>query len=127
MKTDYGFTIRISGKRANSFYVDYRGYYKVGELSTALGISPVDVKLVYGENEAVYDSENEVYYFSSSDKAEKAVDDIIKKLPAGKRGRAVYFSEAEIEYIRKALINENNNTIHVSSKVKDQIFKKLNG
>ena len=47
-------------------------------------------------------------------------------MPKDKRGRAVYLTEREIEYIRAALINENNNTIHVSSKIKDQIFKKLN-
>ena len=45
MKTDYGFTVRISGKRMNSFYVDYKGYYKLGELAKVLGISPVDVKV----------------------------------------------------------------------------------
>lgn len=127
MKTDYGFTIRTSGKRNGSFYIDYRGYYKVAEIAKVLGISPIDVKLIYGENEAVIDDENEVFYFSTSEKAQTAINRLIESMPKEKRGRAVYLTEGEVEYIRKALINENNNTIHVSSKIKDQLFKKLNG
>jgi len=127
MKADYGFTIRISGKRSESFYVDYRGYYKAGELAKVLGISPVDVKVIYADFNAVFDSDNEVYYFSSSEKAQQAIDRLMQNMPKDKRGRAVYLTEFEVEYIRKALINENNNTIHVNSKIKDQIFNKLNG
>jgi len=126
MRTDYGFTIRISGKRLDSFYVDYKGYYSVGELAKVLGINPVDVKVIYGENDATIDNENEVYYFNSTEKAQSAINRLIESMPKDKRGRAVYLTEREIEYIREALINENNNTIHVSSKIKDQIFKKLN-
>lgn len=127
MKTDYGFTIRISGKRNGNFYIDYRGCYKAGDIAKVLGLSPVDVKIIYGENDASYDSENEVYYFSTGEKAQNAINRLIETMPRDKRGRAVYLTEAEIEYIRKALINENNNTIHVNSKTKDQIFIKLNG
>jgi hypothetical protein len=52
---------------------------------------------------------------------------ILKKTRSEMKGKAVFLSENEIEYIRKALINEGSNTIHVKSKIKDAIFKKLNG
>lgn len=126
MFNESNFIIRVSGRKEKSFYIDYEGAYKVAEIAKITGLSPVDVKLKYAENGGVHDTELDVYYFSSAEAAKQTVDEIIKNMNPQHRGKPIYLTEAEVEYIRKALINEGSNTIHVSSKIKDAIFKKLN-
>ncbi len=127
MLNESNFIIRTSGRKANSFYIDHAGVYKITEVAKAAGIEPPTVKDAYLKNGAVYDESLDVYYFSSAESAKQAVTDITKKVKDDQKGRLVFLSEAEIELIRKALINEGSNTIHIRNKVKDEIFKKLNG
>jgi hypothetical protein len=47
-------------------------------------------------------------------------------MKSDQKGRIISLTDAEIEYIRKALINEGSNTIHLKNSIKDAIFKKLN-
>ncbi len=126
MAGETNFVVRISGRRENSYYIDYLGSYKVAEIAKVAGIKPVEVKEIYLSNGAEYDEDMCVYYFNSVEAANKAASDITKKTKSEYRGRLVFLTEAEIEYIRKALISEGGNTIRVKNKIKDAIFKKLN-
>lgn len=126
MVNETNLIVRLSGRRANSFYIDYSGVYKVLEIAKITGLEPVAVKEIYLDNGSIYDDTQDVYYFSSLEAARKAVSDILAKVKTNRRGRLVFLTETEIEYIRKALITEGSNTIHIKGKVKDAIFKKLN-
>jgi hypothetical protein len=126
MVDDSNFIVRISGRRADSFYIDYLGSYKVLEIAKVAGLKPIVVKEIYIDNVAAYDEVQDVYYFNSLVAAKKAISDILSKIGTEKKGRLVLLTESEVEYIRKALINEGANTIHIKNKVKDAIFKKLN-
>lgn len=120
------FIVRMSGRRKDSYYIDYSGVYRVIDIAKITGLDPIEVKEIYAGNGAVYDDSQEVYYFSSLESAKKVISEIFRNVKAEFRGRLVYLSEAEVEYIRKALINEGSNTIHLKNKIKDEIFKKLN-
>lgn len=120
------FIVRKSGTRENSCYIDYMGVYKVAELARITGISALGIKRKYAENGAVYDKSQEVYYFGSIESARKAISDMMKDIRQESKGRTVYLTEAEIEYIRKALISEGASSFSIKNKVKDSIFKKLN-
>lgn len=126
MVNETNMIVRRSGKSDSSYYIDYSGIYKVLEISKATGMSAPALKELYVSNGATYDADQDVYYFSSFDGAKKVIGEILKNTKAELKGRAVYLTENEIEYIRKALINEQSNTIHVKNKIKDAIFKKLN-
>ena len=127
MINESNFIVRLSGRKANSYYIDYSGTYKIIELAKVAGIEPSAVKEIYLKNGGLYDDSQDVYYFSSIDSAKKVISDICSSVHVDRKGRLVFLTEAEIEYIRKALINEGSNNIHISSRVKDAIFKKLNG
>ena len=116
----------MSGRRENSYYIDYLGVYKVLEIAKIAGLTPAAVKEIYLNNGGIYDETQDVYYFGSIEAAKKAISDILGKVKIEHRGRLIFLTEAEVELIRRALINEGNNTIHMKNKVKDAIFKKLN-
>lgn len=127
MVNQSNFIVRMSGRRMDNYYIDYSGTYKVIDIAKVAGLEPDAVKEIYTGNGAVYDDSQEVYYFGSLEAAKKAIAEIFNNVRAELRGRLIYLSEAEVEYIRKALINEGSNTIHLKNKIKDEIFKKLNG
>lgn len=127
MVNQSNFIVRMSGRRADNYYIDYSGTYKVIDIAKITGLEPSAMKEIYTGNGAVYDDSQEVYYFGSLESAKKAIAEIFGNVRTELRGRLVYLSEAEVEYIRKALINEGSNTIHLKNKIKDEIFKKLNG
>jgi hypothetical protein len=127
MVSDSNFIVRVSGRKENSFYIDYQGSYKISDISIIVGIDPPAVKEKYVSHGGIYDENLEVYYFNSIEAANSVIADILKSIKPEKNGRLICFTEKEIEYLRKALINEGVNTIHVSNKTKDAIFKKLNG
>lgn len=127
MVNESNFIVRVSGRKENSCYIDYSGVYKITEIAKVVGIEPPAVREKYLANGATYDEELDVYYFNSLENAKKAIADLLKDMKSGQKGRLVFLTEREIEYIRKALINEESNTIHVRSRIKEGIFKKLNG
>ncbi len=127
MVNQSNFIARMSGRRADNYYIDYSGAYKVTDIARITGLEPAVVKEIYTGNGAVYDDAQEVYYFGSLDATKKAIAEIFDSVRTELKGRLVYLSEAEVEYIRKALINEGSNSIHMKNKIKDEIFKKLNG
>lgn len=120
------FVIRLSGLRANSYYIDYLGVYKIAEISELVGIKENVIKEKYVLNNGEYNQDLDVYYFSSQENAQSAISEILKGVKVEKKCRIVELTEAEVEYIRQALINEGINSIRVGNKVKDAIFKKLN-
>ena len=126
MINESNFIVRNSGKKANSCYIDYSGIYKVTEIARITGLEPSAVKEIYTGSGAVYDESQDVYYFGSIEAAKAAISGIFGNVRSELKGKLIYLSEAEVEYIRKALINEGSNTIHLKNRIKDEIFKKLN-
>lgn len=126
MVSETNFIVRMSGRRENSWYIDHLGAYKVTEIAKVAGLEPSRVRELYLNNGAIYDEDQDVFYFGSIETAKKAISDVLKSMKSEQKGRLIFLTEAEVEFIRKALINEGSNTIHLSSKVKDAIFKKLN-
>ena len=49
------FIARVSGKRENSYYIDYLGQYKISDISKLTGIKAPDLIKKYEVNKAVYD------------------------------------------------------------------------
>ena len=127
MLSESNFIVRLSGRKANSYYIDYSGVYKIIEIAKVAGLEPSAVKEIYQNSGGVYDDTQDVYYFNSLELARKVISDICGKVQMDRKGRLIFLSEVEVEYIRKALINEGSNNIHLSNKVKDAIFRKLNG
>lgn len=126
MVNETNFIVRVSGRREKSYYIDYMGIYKIVDISKITGLEAQAIREKYLSNGAEYDENQDVYYFESIDNANQAISDIIKNIKAELKGRIISLTESEIEYIRKALINEGANTLHLSNKIKDAIFKKLN-
>ncbi|OPX45518.1 hypothetical protein CLHUN_08930 [Ruminiclostridium hungatei] len=124
--SESNFIVRKSGRESDSYYIDYLGVYKVTEIAKLVRLEAPLLKEKYLKYGAVYFDELDVYYFSRAEDAKSAIEEILKKLKSSQKGRIIQLTEAEIEYIRQALINEGVNNIRVSSKVKDNIFKKLN-
>lgn len=121
-----GFVVRKSGRKENSYYIDYSGLYKTSDIARITGLETAAVTMIYIHHGAEYDGLQEVYYFSSIEAAKSAVAEVFSNVPPELKGKVLYLTEAEVEYIRRALINEGSNTIYLKSKIKDEIFKKLN-
>ena len=121
-----GFIIRSSGRKADSFYIDYFGHYKVSEISKESKIDAEKLSGIYISNGGILDTALDVFYFNDIGDARKTLDSIFSSMKKKDRGRAIIFTGAEIEYIRSALINESG-FAGINNKLKDEIFKKLNG
>jgi hypothetical protein len=108
------------------YYIDYFGQYKITDISKEVKIKSSKLTEIYLENGGIIDNSFEVYYFDDFLKAKKAIAEITSKITTVNKGKNILFTEAEIEQIRKALINDSGN-FGVDSKSKDKILKKLNG
>lgn len=126
MVSESNFVVRKSGRKDESYYIDYLGVYKINDLARIVGIKASAVKEKFLDNNAVYDEALEVYYFNSMDRAKNTIAEIMKDVKSDIKGRVVHLTEAEIEYIRKALINDGQSIMSMNNKIKDAIFKKLN-
>jgi hypothetical protein len=126
MVSESNFVVRVSGRMENSYYIDYLGAYKVMDIAKIAGVEPAVIKEIYLANGAEHDGRLDVFYFGNMENAKKAVSEILRKAGTHCRGRFVFLTEAEIEFIRKALINEGANTLRVKNNIKDEIFRKLN-
>lgn len=120
------FIVRISGRKEGYYYIDYFGQYKITDISKEVKIKSSKLTEIYLENGGIIDNSFEVYYFDDFLKAKKAIAEITSKITTVNKGKNILFTEAEIEQIRKALINDSGN-FGVDSKSKDIILKKLNG
>ena len=126
MVNQSGFIVRKSGIRADDYYIDYEGTYSVGDIAKITGVKAAKVTQIYTDHGAIFDDSQNVYYFRSSEAAKNAIGELFANVSPQKKAKAVYLSEAEIEFIRRALINDGSNTLYLKSKIKDEIFKKLN-
>jgi len=126
MVDESNFIVRSSGRKQGSFYIDYSGAYKITEIAKVVDLKPSIIHKIYVDNDAVFDEDADVYYFGSLEAARKAISTLYSKIRSEKRGKFVFLTMAEIEYIRKALINEDSNAIHVKKDIKDKLFEKLN-
>lgn len=118
--------VRKSGRINDLYYIDYQGLYRIVDISRVTGLESVFIKEQYVNAKAQYDDTLDIYYFASIEKAQSVVRTILNAAGKDKIGRMLILTEAEIEYIRKALINEGCNPISVKSSIKDAIFRKLN-
>lgn len=127
MVNESGFIVRKSGIRQGDYYIDYAGTYTVGDIAKLTGVKAAKIMEIYSENGAIFDDVQNVYFFRSTESAKNAVGELFANVKPEKKAKAVYLSEAEVEYIRRALINEGSNTLYLKGKIKDEIFRKLNG
>jgi hypothetical protein len=126
MMKQSNFIVRRSGKIEGYYYIDSQGYYKAADIARISGIDAGDLDLMYKNNSTEYSKDLDVFYFGSISKAEEFIRLILDRSKHANNGKLIFFSEKELEYIRMALINEGSNSIHISGRVKDEIFKKLN-
>ena len=120
------FIVRKSGINSNLLYIDFNGKYDIYHLQELTGISQDKIKTIYEKNGGNYSQESNVYYFDSKEMAQNAIDQLSKFIKPAYNVKTISFTEAEIEYIRKALINEESNIIFTKNKVRESIFQKLN-
>lgn len=121
------FIVRTSGKSVGQYYIDYVGMYRPADISRAAGVDEVTLAGIYRANGGLFDDVQGIFYFDSAIAAQKTISDIFERMPRQNRGRLIAFTEAEIAYIRKALINDGSGFAGVDAGVKAGIFKKLNG
>ncbi|PKM95751.1 MAG: hypothetical protein CVU84_02810 [Firmicutes bacterium HGW-Firmicutes-1] len=119
-----GFMVRKSGVKDGNYYIDFEGEYIPENIKKLTGIDSITD--IYKNNKGEYDEEHDVYYFPSVDNAENAINDLVKLLRKSDHVRKVELTESEIEYIRRALINEDSNVIFTKNKIRESIFDKLN-
>ena len=120
------FIVRNSGTRSGCCYIDYIGLYKLSDISAAAKIDETKLKELYIANGGIYDDTSDIYYFDNMISAQKTISEVFSKIRKSQKGRVVELTEPEIEYIRKALINDGSGFTGTNNKLKDAIFKKLN-
>lgn len=119
------FAVRQSSD-SDHFYIDYHGWYTLQDLHVHLQLDTKILHSTYEKYSCEYEEVKGVYYFSSKEKAQAVIDILISSVPSNEVAKAVYLTEHEIEIIRKALINEDNNFLTGKKSSKDEIFRKLN-
>ena len=119
-----GFMIRKSGVKESDYYIDFDGEYVVENIKRTTGID--NILNIYKEHNAEYDESRNVYYFKSEEAAEEAINELVKLLKKSDHVRKVGLTGSEIEYMRRALINEDSNVIFTKNKIRESIFDKLN-
>ncbi len=123
LKSD--FIIRKSAVQ-EGFYIDFEGEYEPEKIEAITGIDVAVIKETCLRFRGVFNQELNVYYFKTKDYAEQVVAELSKKTKPAKNVVMVELTTEEIEYIRKALINEDSNVIFTKSKIRTSIFDKLN-
>lgn len=120
------FIVRNSGRSANTFYIDCGGLYHVSDIASEAGLSSEKLSKIYASGGGKLNVELDVYYFDNIDNARCVIKNIYEIMQDSNKGKSVYFSEDEIQYIRKALINDASGFAGNNSRMVDAILKKLN-
>jgi hypothetical protein len=110
----------------DKYYLDYNGHYIIEEVSEALGYELDSLRHIFEINSGKYDDQHDVYYFPSTTDVKEVISEIVKKVRPSKVEIPVKLTYEEIEYIRRALINEDSNVIFTGNKLRESIFSKLN-
>ena len=121
------FIVRLSGRHEGQHYIDYVGAYRVADISRLAKVDETTLDGLYRANGGLHDDAQDVYYFVSEISAQKTISDIFAHMKDRNKGRVITLTEPEIEYIRMALINDGSGFAGVNNRIKDAIFKKLNG
>ncbi|MBC7959317.1 MAG: hypothetical protein H7X94_05580 [Vallitaleaceae bacterium] len=121
-----GFALRKSGVKEGFYYIDFEGEYQPEKIKKTTGISVEKILQIFSESNGVYSESLDVYYFDSEDAGSEAIKALVKLLKKSEHVRQVELTESEIEYIRRALINEDSNVIFTKGKIRESIFDKLN-
>jgi hypothetical protein len=120
------FIVRSSGRLDSRYYIDYVGLYRAADISKTAKIDLKKLNGIYQANGGKLDNLLEIYYFNNMISAQKTISDIFAIIEKKNKGRFIALTEPEIAYIRNALINESG-FAGINNKIKDAIFKKLNG
>ncbi len=120
------FIVKKSKLDDESYYIECNGSYKITEISTHTGISKDKLNEMYNKYEGRYNDNKSLYYFSDYNRCVSLVEELNKNSLFSKNQRTISLTEEEIEYIRRALINEDSNIIFTNGKIRDSIFRKLN-
>lgn len=126
VKNMKSFSIRSSGRMPGKCYIDLMGSYRASDIATMTGIGQEALEHLYISGGAVLDESLGVFYFPSREAALEALKALESHFCSHEFGKAVYLTFEEIEYIRKALINEGSNIINVRNDLKKCIFDKFN-
>jgi len=121
------FIVRISGRGPSTYYIDCGGLYHISDIATQAGISADRLSKIYASNGGEVNRELDVYYFGSIESAKSAISAIFAMMQNSNKGKSVFFTEDEIEYLRKAMINDAMGFAGNNSRTVDIILKKLNG
>ncbi len=120
------YLIKKSKIKEGYYYVECDGAHDLDDVSEKTGISVEKLDEIYKKNDGVFCHAKEVYYFYGYSKCVNVIDVLNKHTKTKTPLRQISLTDEEIEYIRRALINEDSNIIFTESKVRDEIFKKLN-
>jgi hypothetical protein len=121
------FIVRSSGRNPGKYYIDCGGLYHVNDIAEGAGLSADRVLKIYTANGGRLNTELDVYYFDRIEAAKQSISDIFGLMQNSNKGKSVYFSEDEIQYLRKAIINDASGFAGNDSRMVDCILKKLNG
>lgn len=55
MVNESNFIVRLSGRKADCWYIDYSGIYKVVEIAKITGVKASFIKEIYLNNDGAYD------------------------------------------------------------------------
>lgn len=121
-----GFVLRKSGVREGAYYIDFSGEFQPEMIKKETGINADKIVGIYQEHKGEYNEQVDVYYFPSQIDGENAIKALVKLLKKSDHVKTVELTEGEIEYIRRAMINEDSNVIFTKSKIRESIFDKLN-
>jgi len=121
------FIVRISGRGPSTYYIDCGGLYHISDIATQAGINADRLSKIYASNGGEVNRELDVYYFGSIESAKSAISAIFAMMQNSNKGKSVFFTEDEIEYLRKAMINDAMGFAGNNSRTVDIILKKLNG
>jgi hypothetical protein len=121
------FIVRISGRGPDTFYIDCGGLYHVSDIAKGAGVKPEKLVAIYTSKGGKLNTDYDVYYFSSVEDAKKAISDIFVIIRDSNKGKSFFFTENEIQYMRKALIYNASSFAGTDSRMADGILKKLNG
>ncbi len=122
-----GFIVRISSRGPNTYYIDCQGLYHVSDIAKGAGLSADRLAKIYTSNGGEFNSELDIYYFGSIGSAKSAISDIFEAMQNSNKGKSIFFTEDEIEYLRKAMINDAMGFAGNNSHMVDAILRKLNG
>ncbi len=120
------YIIRKSKLGDESYYIECNGRHKLVDISSFTGITKEKLEKMYKEHSGQYDDSKSLYYFSKYENCTDLIEALNKNSIVAKKVRNISLTEEEIEYIRRALINEDSNMIFTQGKIRESIFKKLN-